>query len=87
VDFRPTRFVSIDGFTEKKLALLSCFESQSQIRNYLDPEFVLATARYWSRFGAGESVEPLEILRETADMSMPVRKRPQAQTSSGEGSR
>jgi len=87
VDFRPTRFVSIDGFTEKKLALLSCFESQSQIRNYLDPELVLATARYWSRFGAGESVEPLEILRETADMSMPVRKRPQAQTSSGEGSR
>lgn len=48
---------------------------------------MLATARYWSRFGTGESVEPLEILRETADMSMPVRKRPQAQTSSGEGSR
>lgn len=78
VDFRPTRFVSIDGFTEKKLELLACFQSQSQIRDYLDPEFVLATARYWSRFGSGHSVEPLEILRETADMSMPARKRSSA---------
>jgi len=83
VDFRPTRFVSIDGFTEKKLELLACFQSQSQIRNYLDPEFVLATARYWSRFGSGESVEPLEILRETADMSMPARKRSSARSLPG----
>lgn len=75
VDFRPTRFVSIDGFTEKKLELLKCFQSQSDIRAYLEPDFVLATARYWSRYGGGKNVEPLEILRETADMSMPVRKR------------
>ncbi|MFM9878032.1 MAG: response regulator [Rhodoglobus sp.] len=84
VDFRPTRFVSIDGFTDKKLELLSCFRSQSEIRNYLDPEFVLATARYWSRFGAGNSVEPLEILRETADMSMPARRRSQTRAAQGE---
>lgn len=76
VDFRPTRFVSIDGFTEKKLELLQCFQSQAHIRSYLEPDFVLATARYWSRYGGGTSVEPLEILRETADMSMPLRKRP-----------
>lgn len=76
VDFRPTRFVSIDGFTEKKLELLKCFQSQADIRSYLEPDFVLATARYWSRYGGGTSVEPLEILRETADMSTPVRKRP-----------
>jgi LmbE family N-acetylglucosaminyl deacetylase/CheY-like chemotaxis protein len=76
VDFRPTRFVSIDGFTDQKLALLACFRSQTEIRDYLDADFVLATARYWSRFGGGASVEPLEILRETADMSMPVRRRP-----------
>lgn len=75
VDFRPTRFVSIDGFTEKKLELLQCFQSQTDIRSYLEPDFVLATARYWSRYGGGKSVEPLEILRETADMSMPVRRR------------
>jgi len=73
VDFRPTRFVSIDGYTESKLALIDCFRSQADIRGYLDPEFVLATARYWGRYGGGTSVEPLEILRETADMSSPVR--------------
>ena len=73
VDFRPSRFVSIDGFTETKLALLDCFRSQAEIRGYLDPEFVLATARYWGRYGGGTSVEPLEIIRETADMSAPVR--------------
>ncbi|MEQ1736365.1 MAG: response regulator [Rhodoglobus sp.] len=75
VDFRPTRFVSIEGFTATKLALLACFQSQSEKRDYLDPEFVLATSRYWSRYGGGKNVEPLEILRETADMSMPARKR------------
>lgn len=75
VDFRPTRFVSIDGFTEKKLELLACFQSQASIRTYLEPDFVLATARYWSRYGGGKTVEPLEIIRETADMSVQVRKR------------
>jgi LmbE family N-acetylglucosaminyl deacetylase/CheY-like chemotaxis protein len=75
VDFRPTRFVSIDGFTEKKLELLACFQSQSDIRTYLEPDFVLATARYWSRYGGGITCEPLEIIRETADMSMPARRR------------
>lgn len=73
VDFRPSRFVSIDGYTDKKLRLIECFRSQAQIRSYLDPEFVLATARYWGRFGGGTSVEPLEIMRETADLSSPVR--------------
>lgn len=73
VEFRPSRFVSIDGFTDTKLALLECFRSQSGVRGYLDPEFVLATARYWGRYGGGTSVEPLEIIRETADLSSPGR--------------
>lgn len=75
VDFRPTRFVSIDGFVERKLELLASFASQSEHRSYLAPDFVIATARYWSRFGGGENVEPLEIVRETADLSTPVRDR------------
>lgn len=85
VDFRPTRFVSIEGFTDTKLALLACFQSQSVLRDYLDPEFVLATSRYWSRYGGGKNVEPLEILRETADMSMPVRKRSTSRQASATG--
>jgi len=74
VDYRPTRFVSIDGFTDKKLELLGCFQSQANIRDYLEPDFVLATARYWSRYGRGKSCEPLEVVRESADMSMPLHK-------------
>lgn len=69
VDFRPTRFVPIDGFTDDKLALLRCFASQD-VRDYLEPDFVLATARYWSRFGGGTSCEPLEVIRDTTDISV-----------------
>lgn len=65
VDFHPNRFVPIDGYTDTKLALLECFASQWGIRDYLDPGFVLATARYWSRFGGGTSCEPLEVMRDT----------------------
>ncbi len=65
VDFHPNRFVPIDGFTDTKLALLACFATQSGIRDYLEPNFVLATARYWSRFGGGASCEPLEVIRDT----------------------
>lgn len=68
VDFRPNRFASIDGFTQKKLELLACFASQAGIRDYLEPDFVLATARYWSRYGSGKSCEPLEIVREASEV-------------------
>ncbi|GGM17103.1 response regulator [Nakamurella endophytica] len=68
VDFRPTRFAPIDGFTDAKLALLACFASQTDRREYLEPDFVLATARYWSRYGGGRSCEPLEVLRDTSDV-------------------
>ena len=73
VDFRPSRFVPIDGFTDAKLDLLACFRSQAGIRDYLEPELVLATARYWGRYGNATSVEPLEVIRETSDLSTPFR--------------
>lgn len=75
VDFRPTRFVSIDGFVERKLELLACFRSQAENRSYLAPDFVKATARYWSRYGGGDNVEPLEVVRESSDLSLPARDR------------
>lgn len=69
VEFRPTRFVSIDGFIEAKVAMLQCFAPDNASRSkYLDPEFTRSVARYWSRFGAGTYCEPLEILRDTADV-------------------
>ncbi|GAA2932050.1 hypothetical protein GCM10010458_13690 [Microbacterium luteolum] len=67
IDFRPTRFVRIDQYLDQKLRLLERFQSQTANRDYLEPEFVTATARYWSRFGGGKAVEPLEVVRETAE--------------------
>jgi LmbE family N-acetylglucosaminyl deacetylase/CheY-like chemotaxis protein len=77
VDFRPSRFVSIDGYTAKKIELLQCFQSQSTIRKYLEPDFVLATARYWSRYSSSsDNCEPLEIIRDADDLSVQARTRP-----------
>jgi LmbE family N-acetylglucosaminyl deacetylase/CheY-like chemotaxis protein len=77
VDFRPSRFVSIDGFTEKKIELLQCFQSQANIRKYLEPDFVRATARYWSRYSSSsDHCEPLEIIRDADDLSVQSRTRP-----------
>lgn len=64
VDFKPNRFAPIDGFEQTKLDLLAAFSSQAAVRDYLEPDFVLATARYWSRFGGGRSAEPLEVVRD-----------------------
>lgn len=69
VDFRPNRFVNIDGFLEGKLELLANHRSQARISRYFAPEMVAGTARYWSRFGDGEASEPLEIVRESGDLS------------------
>lgn len=68
VAFQPTRFVAVDAHMPTKLALLDCFRSQAGIRDYLEHDYVLASARYWSRFGTGRHCEPLEILRD----AMPV---------------
>ena len=68
VDFRPTRFVPVDGFLETKLEMLAAFSSQSH-RDYMEPDAVRATARYWSRFGTGRYAEPLETVRAAAMLS------------------
>ncbi len=70
VDYRPTSFVRIDGFLERKLELLGCFCSQTAAqRDYLEPDAIAATARYWSRFSGGtRAVEPLEIVRQSTEL-------------------
>ncbi|MFP7762124.1 response regulator [Marisediminicola sp. LYQ134] len=68
VDFRPNRFVSIDDVTEAKLSMLACFAASGERPASLDPDLVIATARYWSRFGAGGACEPLEIVRDSVDV-------------------
>lgn len=68
VDFKPNRFVTIDGHTDTKLAMLANFRRGS-LPDYLSPDFALATARAWSRFGQGQYCEPLELIRDAAAVS------------------
>jgi LmbE family N-acetylglucosaminyl deacetylase/CheY-like chemotaxis protein len=66
VDFRPSRFVTIDAQVERKLLAIKAFASQAEVRAYLEPDLIESTARYWSRFGDGRYAEAFEVMRETA---------------------
>jgi LmbE family N-acetylglucosaminyl deacetylase len=67
VDFRPTRFVAIDEFLERKIEVIQAYTSQVKVRRYLDAELLRATARYWARFVQARYVEPLEVVRDSDD--------------------
>jgi hypothetical protein len=66
VDFRPTHFVPIDGHVERKLKAIDTFGSQTGVRDYLEPDLISSTARYWSRYCAGQYAEPFEAIRDRA---------------------
>jgi LmbE family N-acetylglucosaminyl deacetylase/CheY-like chemotaxis protein len=65
VEFRPSRFVPVDDFMDRKLAVIRSFTSQVKQRRYLDAELLRATCRYWSRYGHSRFVEPFEVARDT----------------------
>ena len=62
IEFRPNGFVDIEAFLDIKLRMLAAFTSQGH-RDYMAADLIRATARYWSRFGTGRYVEPLETIR------------------------
>jgi LmbE family N-acetylglucosaminyl deacetylase/ActR/RegA family two-component response regulator len=62
VDFRPHRFINIADYLDTKLRMLAAFASQSH-RDYMAEDVVVATARYWSRFGTATLAEPFEVVR------------------------
>jgi LmbE family N-acetylglucosaminyl deacetylase/CheY-like chemotaxis protein len=64
VDFRPARFVSIEGHLDAKLGAIDAYASQVAVRAYLEEELVRATSRYWGRYGGARYCEPLEVVRE-----------------------
>ncbi len=72
VDFRPTRFVTIDDQLERKLMAIHGFASQVQVRAYLEPDLIEGTARYWSRFGDGRYAEAFEVIREATTDGQPA---------------
>jgi two-component system response regulator HydG len=69
VDFRPTRFVSIDRQLDRKLEAIACFESQVEVRTYLEPDLIQSIARGWSRFAQGRYAEAFEVIRDRADLT------------------
>ena len=64
VEFHPIRFVPVDEFMDRKLAVIRSYTSQVKQRRYLDAEILRATSRYWSRFGHSRFVEPFEVARD-----------------------
>ena len=75
VEFKPTRFVAIDEFLERKIEVIQAYSSQVKIRAYLDEELLRATARYWSRFSQARYVEPLEVVRDSDAAPFAARRR------------
>ena len=72
IAFSPGRFVDVTPYMDAKLRALREFRSQHTIRPYLEEDLVVATARYWSRFGVGRYVEPLEVIRTSAPSFTPA---------------
>jgi LmbE family N-acetylglucosaminyl deacetylase len=71
IDFRPTRFVGVDDWVDRKVEVIGAYGSQVKIRRYLQEDLLRATARYWSRFGASQYAEPLEVVRESETAPVP----------------
>jgi two-component system, NtrC family, response regulator HydG len=71
VDYRPTYFVTIDDYVGRKLKVIDAYGSQATIRDYMEPELITATARYWARYSAGTFAEPFETARDRGAVPAP----------------
>jgi LmbE family N-acetylglucosaminyl deacetylase/CheY-like chemotaxis protein len=71
VDYHPNHFVAVDEYLGRKLKVIDVFGSQSGIRDYLEPELITATARYWARYADGTFVEPFETARDRGALPRP----------------
>jgi LmbE family N-acetylglucosaminyl deacetylase len=72
VDFRPTHFSVVDSHMSRKLAAIDAFAGEPEQRDYLQPDLVVSTARYWSRFCGGSLAEPFEAVRDRAPVRVPA---------------
>ena len=70
VDFRPSLFVSIDSQLPRKLAAIGAFSSQTSVREYLEPDLIESTARYWGRFSDARYAEAFEVIRSRGSVSI-----------------
>lgn len=69
-EFAPTKFVAVDATIHEKVTVLASYRSQST-RHYLEPDLVVASARYWSRqLPHARYAEPFEVLRSSEQASV-----------------
>jgi LmbE family N-acetylglucosaminyl deacetylase len=69
VEFRPNRFIGLrEADVEAKLDAIRAHRSQADTRAYLDEDLIRSTARYWGRFTGDAYVEPLEVVRYSAEL-------------------
>lgn len=68
-NFLPTQFVNVDQTLRAKVEVLQMFRSQDG-RSYLEPELVVAGARYWARHLAANAryAEPFEVIRSVGEL-------------------
>jgi LmbE family N-acetylglucosaminyl deacetylase/CheY-like chemotaxis protein len=66
VDFRPTKFIEIGEFLDRKVEAIAAYASQTAKRPYLRETLLRATAEYWGRFAQYGIAEALEVVRESA---------------------
>jgi LmbE family N-acetylglucosaminyl deacetylase/CheY-like chemotaxis protein len=71
VDYHPNHFVTIDDYIGLKLKVIDAFGSQASIRDYMAPELIASTARYWARYGDGTHAEPFETARDRGGSPAP----------------
>ncbi|MHB1874303.1 MAG: PIG-L deacetylase family protein [Streptosporangiaceae bacterium] len=64
VEFGPSLFAGIDGQLSGKIEAIAAFASQASVRDYLEPELIQSTARYWGRFARARYAEPFEVIRD-----------------------
>ena len=64
IDFRPTRFVAIDGQLGGKLQAVGAFTGQDEVLAFLEPDQVTSTALYWARYCQAQHAEAFEVVRD-----------------------
>jgi len=62
-EFKPTLFVEVTEYLEKKKEILSVYQTPEANRPYLKPSFIDACAVFWGRFAGYGRVEPMEVVR------------------------
>jgi DNA-binding response OmpR family regulator len=66
LDFRPAHFVVIDDHLTAKLAAAGAYVSQAEVRDFLEPDQITSTARYWARYCQAHPAEAFEVVRDRA---------------------